>query len=91
MTTYSQAGVNIEWGDGASKILYQAAKETWKNRTRKLGEIIVHFDDFSGLRVVREAKKNGLEANVAGKVTSTRGIVIHPPFSHNGQNSLRFF
>ena len=52
MATYADSGVNIELGDDVSKILYNAAKETWKNRDGKLGELIVPFDDFSGLRAI---------------------------------------
>jgi len=51
-TTYSDSGVDIKLGDEASKILYNAAKETWKNRKGLLGEIIVPFDDFSGVRAI---------------------------------------
>lgn len=36
----------------ASRILYAAAKKTWKNRKGKLGEVIVPFDDFSGIRAI---------------------------------------
>jgi len=50
--TYADAGVNTELGDDVSKILYNAAKETWKNRKGKLGEIFTPFDDFSGLRAI---------------------------------------
>ena len=49
---YSQAGVNIKLGDDASKILYNAAKLTFENRKDNIGEIIVPFDDFSGVRAV---------------------------------------
>ena len=52
ITSYSDAGVNIELGDDASKILYNAAKQTWQNRKDLLGEVIVPFDDFSGLRMI---------------------------------------
>src|SRR3989338_7891093 len=55
-TTYADSGVNIELGDDASKILYNAAKVTWENRKGKLGEVIVPFDDFSGLRMVDVSK-----------------------------------
>ncbi len=48
--SYKDAGVNIETGDEASKILYNAAKKTWANRERNIGELIVPFDDFSGVR-----------------------------------------
>ncbi len=50
--TYSEAGVDIELGDYASQILYQAAKKTWENRKGLVGEIVCPFDDFSGLRGV---------------------------------------
>ncbi|MBN1792653.1 hypothetical protein JW826_03135 [Candidatus Woesearchaeota archaeon] len=52
MTTYADSGVNIEFGDDVSKILYNAAKETWANRKGRLGELIVPFDDFSGVRAI---------------------------------------
>ena len=51
-STYKDAGVNIKLGDEASRVLYDAAKETWKNRKGNIGEIIVPFDDFSGLRMI---------------------------------------
>lgn len=50
--TYADAGVNIPLGDDISKILYNAAKQTWDNRKGKLGEVIVPFDDFSGVRAI---------------------------------------
>jgi phosphoribosylformylglycinamidine cyclo-ligase len=49
---YSKAGVNIKLGDKASKILYEAARKTFENRTGNVGEIIVPFDDFSGVRAI---------------------------------------
>ncbi|MBN2111845.1 hypothetical protein JW707_01970 [Candidatus Woesearchaeota archaeon] len=49
--TYADAGVNVELGDEVSAMLYNAAKQTWKNRKGKIGELVVPFDDFSGLRV----------------------------------------
>jgi len=48
-TTYADSGVNIELGNDVSKILYNAAKQTWENRKGRLGEIIVPFDDFTGI------------------------------------------
>lgn len=50
MVTYAESGVNIEFGDDASKVLYEASKETWINRKGKLGEVIAPFDDFTGIR-----------------------------------------
>ena len=51
-TTYADSGVDIELGDDVSKMLYNAAKQTWVNRKGKLGEVIVPFDDFSGVRAI---------------------------------------
>ncbi len=56
MVTYSESGVDVETGDIASKIMYEAAKKTWRNRKGRLGEIVVPFDDFSGLRAVDISK-----------------------------------
>lgn len=50
--TYSNAGVDIELGDQASDILYNAARKTWDNRKGLIGEVICPFDDFSGLRAI---------------------------------------
>ncbi len=49
---YADAGVNIDLGNDVSKIMYNAAKQTWDNRKGKLGELIVPFDDFSGVRAI---------------------------------------
>ncbi|MBI3623089.1 hypothetical protein HY212_03360 [Candidatus Pacearchaeota archaeon] len=51
-TTYADSGVNIDLGDNVSEILYNAAKQTWINRKGRLGEVIVPFDDFSGVRAI---------------------------------------
>ena len=50
--TYESSGVNIDLGDEASKLLYEAAKKTFANREGNIGEVIVPFDDFSGLRAI---------------------------------------
>ncbi len=49
---YSEAGVDVDIEAQASKILYNAAKETFNNRKGKLGEVIVPFDDFAGIRAI---------------------------------------
>ena len=49
MGSYAEAGVNVSLGDQASRILYDAARETWSSRQGRLGEVLVPFDDFSGL------------------------------------------
>jgi phosphoribosylformylglycinamidine cyclo-ligase len=51
-TTYHAAGVDIHLGDEASRILYEAARQTWANRAGRFGEVITPFDDFTGLRVI---------------------------------------
>ena len=52
MATYLGAGVDIEKGDQASKIFYNASKKTWNNRKGKWGQITMPFAGFSGLRAV---------------------------------------
>jgi len=52
MSTYKEAGVDIELGDDVSKIFYNAAKATWANRKGRIGEVIVPFDDFAGIRCI---------------------------------------
>lgn len=49
---YKSSGVNIELGDDASRVLYEAAKLTWNNRKGRLGEVVEIFPDFSGLRAI---------------------------------------
>ena len=53
MTNYKDAGVDVELGDDASRVLYEAAKRTWENRKGQFGEVLEFFPDFSGLRAVR--------------------------------------
>lgn len=50
---YKSSGVNAELGDNASRILYEAARLTWKNRKGRLGEVVEIFNDFSGLRAIK--------------------------------------
>ena len=50
--SYKKSGVDTELGDEASKILYEASKKSWKNRKGIIGEIILPFDDFSGVRAI---------------------------------------
>ncbi len=51
--TYAGAGVDVDVEAKAARILYEAAKLTWKNREGALGEVTMPFDDFAGLRVVK--------------------------------------
>lgn len=50
--TYAQVGVDINIEAKAARILYTAAKKTWANRRGTLGEVVVPFDDFAGLRYI---------------------------------------
>jgi phosphoribosylformylglycinamidine cyclo-ligase len=54
--TYSDVGVDVAIEAKAARILYEASKQTWINRRGKLGEVVVPFDDFAGLRYVRADK-----------------------------------
>lgn len=51
-TTYTAAGVNLDFGDTASHALYSAASRTWEQRRDGLGNIIIPHDDFSGVRYI---------------------------------------
>lgn len=48
--SYSNTGVDINIEAKAARILYQASKQSWSNRQKDLGEIVIPFDNFSGLR-----------------------------------------
>ena len=48
--TYKTAGVNVDLGNEASKILYNASKLTWNNRKGKFGEVKSAQNSFSALR-----------------------------------------
>jgi phosphoribosylformylglycinamidine cyclo-ligase len=51
--TYAQTGVDVDIEAKAARILYQASKQTWIHRQHTLGEVVVPFDDFAGLKFVR--------------------------------------
>ena len=53
---YGKAGVDVDIESKGARILYEAAKQTFENRKGILGEIIIPFDDFSGLRMVDVSK-----------------------------------
>ena len=50
--TYKDAGVDIQLGDDASEIMYNASKLTWKNRRGKIGAVDEEFPGFFSLRTV---------------------------------------
>lgn len=49
---YRDAGVNIQLGDDASEIMYNASKLTWENRKGKVGAVDEEFSGFFSLRTV---------------------------------------
>jgi phosphoribosylformylglycinamidine cyclo-ligase len=53
---YARAGVDVEVEAEASRIMYEASKQTFENRKGKIGELTTLFDDFAGLRVVDISK-----------------------------------
>ena len=54
--SYKDSGVDIRLGDQVSQILYEAARQTWANRSGRLGEVITPFDDFTGIRMIDVGK-----------------------------------
>jgi phosphoribosylaminoimidazole (AIR) synthetase len=55
-STYAQSGVNLDAGDDASKIMFDASRLTWTNRSGIPGEISLSFDSFSSVRFVDVAR-----------------------------------
>lgn len=49
--TYAEAGVDVTVEAKASRIMYEASRQTYKNRKGKIGNVLQLFDDFSGLKV----------------------------------------
>jgi len=48
MTTYGDAGVDLELSDLCSKIMYEASLETFQNRDCRFGEPVIQSGGFSG-------------------------------------------
>lgn len=51
-TTYKDAGVDIEIGDEASKIMFEASRASWEIRKDVLGKVISESFHFGALRYV---------------------------------------
>lgn len=49
---YSKAGVDVDVEAEASRIMYEASRETFKNRKGLVGEIVSPFEDFAALKMV---------------------------------------
>lgn len=50
--TYADVGVDVDIEAQAAKILFKWSKKTWANRKGKLGEVVMPFDDFAGIRYI---------------------------------------
>lgn len=57
--TYKDAGVDADVKAICSKLMYEASKRTWENRKGGVGEVLVDFDYFSGLRYMDGNKLSG--------------------------------
>ncbi len=53
---YALAGVDVDVEAEASRIMYEASKRTFENRSGRIGEIVTPFDDFAGLKMVDISK-----------------------------------
>ncbi|MFA7310217.1 MAG: AIR synthase-related protein [Candidatus Paceibacterota bacterium] len=53
---YALAGVDVDVEAEASRIMYEASKKTFENRTGKIGEVVTPFDDFAGLKMIDISK-----------------------------------
>lgn len=49
---YADAGVDVNVEAHASRIMFEASRETYANRAGKIGEVELLFDDFAGSRAV---------------------------------------
>ncbi len=49
---YALSGVDVDVEAEASRIMYEASKKTFENRSGKLGEVVTPFDDFAGLKMI---------------------------------------
>jgi phosphoribosylformylglycinamidine cyclo-ligase len=49
---YAESGVDVDVESRAAIIMFEAAKKTFENRKGNIGEIIIPFDDFSGVRAI---------------------------------------
>lgn len=48
---YSKAGVDVGIEAAASRIMYEASKETFKNRKGRIGEVVMPVNDFAALKM----------------------------------------
>jgi len=84
MTTYADAGVNVDVEAQAAKIFYDAAKQTWESRVGTLGQVVVPFDDFSGTRAVHVGQlPNGIYMNIGFDTIGTKAEIAQRVGKHD--------
>ncbi|MDO8552777.1 MAG: AIR synthase-related protein [bacterium] len=49
---YAISGVDVDIEAEASRIMYEASKQTFANRDGRIGAVVTPFDDFAGLKMV---------------------------------------
>jgi phosphoribosylformylglycinamidine cyclo-ligase len=85
---YKQSGVNVAAGDDASRILFQAAVQTWENRKGRIGEVLASTTDFRTTRYFTMPKVSdglclglnfdgvGTKVELAERLNSHRGLAF---------------
>lgn len=84
---YKQSGVNVAAGDDASRVLFQAAIQTWVNRKGRIGEVVASTADFrttryftmptvSGLCLGLNFDGVGTKVELAERLNSYRGLAF---------------
>jgi phosphoribosylformylglycinamidine cyclo-ligase len=86
--TYASAGVDLNKGDDASRIMFEASKMTWPNRRELPGEVSLTFNSFAALRYVETSKFRGamLGMNVDGvgtKIEVAERMRDHTTIAHD--------
>ncbi len=66
MTTYKEAGVDIDLKDECSRIFYEASIKTFKNRKGRFGEPVIERGGFSGPILIDDLKDAFLLKNSDG-------------------------
>lgn len=75
--TYADTGVDVEIEAKAARILFEASKKTWVNREGNLGEIIIPFNDFSGLRYIKvDSLPPGTVMSGGSDGTATKAAIV---------------
>lgn len=84
MTTYADAGVNVDVESQAARIFYEAGKTTWANRVGALGQVVVPFDDFSGIRAIHVGElPKGVFMNIGFDTVGTKAEIAQRVGKHD--------